>query len=60
MSQLNGKGPEGKGSGTGRSLGKCKKDSPKEDIKILGTGQALRRKTGGGKGHGKRLRSGLN
>ncbi len=57
---MNGTGPEGKGSGTGRNLGKCRKDSSKEITENLGTGQGLRRKAGGGQGQGKRLKSGLN
>lgn len=56
MPHLNHTGPEGKGPGTGRGLGKCKnaKDGTAED---LGKGQGLKRKSGGGEGQGKRLKS---
>lgn len=57
MPQMNGTGPDGRGPGTGRGLGKCKKNSPDELLKSLGKGQGKRRKTGGGKGEGKRLKS---
>lgn len=56
MPHMNGTGPDGKGSGTGRDLGKCKSDSRKEGEKSLGKGMAKRRKEGGGEGMGKRLR----
>ena len=59
MPQLDGTGPEKKGSKTGRGLGKCK-EIPKEGVlEKLGTGMGLRRKSGGGQGQGKRLKSGL-
>ena len=56
MPQLDRTGPAGKGSGTGRRLGKCstKPDGSKED---LGKGMGLKRKSGGGKGKGQRLKS---
>jgi hypothetical protein len=60
MPHLNGNGPENQGSQTGRGLGQCGKVSDIEAIKILGKGMGLRRKSGGGQGHGKRLKSGLN
>jgi len=59
MPQINGTGPEGKGPKTGRGLGKCKKNSSKEEINKLGKGLGMRRKSGGGTGKGKRARSGL-
>jgi hypothetical protein len=59
MPQINGTGPEGKGPKTGRGLGKCKKNSFVEEISKLGKGLGKRRKSGGGTGKGKRLRSGL-
>ncbi|HNX89519.1 MAG TPA: DUF5320 family protein [Paludibacteraceae bacterium] len=47
MSRLNGKGPENKGSGTGRSLGNCCKNSEKNSTKYkLGQGMGKRRKAG--------------
>jgi len=59
MPKMNGSGPEGKGPKTGRGLGNCKKKSSKEEINKLGKGLGMRRKSGGGTGKGKRLRSGL-
>lgn len=58
MPQMDGTGPEKKGSKTGRGLGKCKEVPNKETIEKLGTGMGLRRKSGGGQGQGKRLKSG--
>ncbi len=58
MPKMNGTGPEGKGPKTGRKLGKCSTDSSKEDAKKLGKGLGMRRKSGGGTGKGKRLKSG--
>ncbi len=46
MSKLNGKGPENKGSGTGRKLGKCSHLSENEKTEKLGKGMGLRRKAG--------------
>lgn len=54
MPQLNGTGPEGKGAGTGRALGRCKKNSFQDLLVRLGKGMGMRRKKGGGKGQGKR------
>ncbi|MDO9338916.1 MAG: DUF5320 domain-containing protein [Bacteroidales bacterium] len=59
MPQINGTGPEGKGPKTGRGLGKCKKNSSEGEINKLGKGLGKRRKSGGGTGKGKRLKSGL-
>jgi len=59
MPRMNGTGPEGKGSGTGRGLGKCKKTPQEELLHKLGKGMGLRQKSGGGKGQSKRLKSGL-
>ncbi len=56
MPKMNGKGPEGKGSETGRGLGKCKEHDEKELLEKLGKGQGKRRKEGGGEGQGKRLK----
>ena len=55
MPKMNGTGPEGKGSKTGRGLGKCKKSSSDKNEKI-GTGMGKKRKSGGGEGRGKRLK----
>ena len=57
---MNGTGPENRGSKTGRGLGRCGGVSAQEAIEKLGKGMGLRRKAGGGKGKGKRLRSGLD
>jgi len=46
MSKLNGKGPENKGSGTGRKLGKCNNLSENEKALKMGTGMGKRRKAG--------------
>jgi hypothetical protein len=59
MPQMDGTGPEKKGSQTGRGLGKCRTVTDAEAIEKLGKGMGLRRKSGGGQGDGKRLRSGL-
>lgn len=57
MSQMNSKGPENKGSKTGRKLGKCKKTEEElEDLGEIGIGDAKRHLSGGGVGKGKRLR----
>ncbi len=53
---MNGTGPEGKGSKTGRGLGKCTKTTPEELNEKLGKGLGKRRKAGGGEGRGKRLK----
>jgi hypothetical protein len=58
MPNMNGTGPEGKGSGTGRKLGKCSKTSVEEKLKSLGKGMGQKRHSGGGEGKGKRLKSG--
>lgn len=58
MPKLNGTGPEGKGSGTGRGLGNCKNKSDDEKLQKLGKGIGKKRKSGGDKGKGKRLKSG--
>ncbi len=59
MPQLDGTGPEKQGAKTGRGLGKCSKEPKDEVLEKLGTGMGLRRKSGGGEGQGKRLKSGL-
>jgi hypothetical protein len=59
MPQLDGTGPEGKGTGKGRKLGQCSPLTDEEKLQNLGKGVGKRRKTGGGQGKGKRLRSGL-
>ncbi len=60
MPKLDGTGPNGTGSGSGRKLGKCNETPAEEKLKKLGKGMGARRKTasGEGAGKGKRLRSG--
>jgi hypothetical protein len=59
MPQMDGTGPDKKGAQTGRGLGKCRNVSENEALEKLGKGLGLRRQAGGGKGEGKRLKSGL-
>lgn len=56
MPQMNGTGPEGKGPKTGRRLGNCSKTPNEESSFQLGKGMGKRRKSGNGKGRGKRLK----
>ncbi|MCD6346886.1 MAG: DUF5320 domain-containing protein [Bacteroidales bacterium] len=56
MPNLNHSGPDGKGPRTGRQLGKCK-NKDEVDPDSLGKGRGLKRRSGGGQGQGKRLRS---
>jgi len=61
MAHLNHKGPENKGSQTGRKLGLCKNKLTKlesAEIKKLGKGQGKRRHNLNCKESGKRLNSG--
>ena len=55
MPKMNGSGPYGKGSKSGRGLGICKITGPDEFNEKLGKGMGTRRKSGGGKGKGRRL-----
>jgi len=57
MPKLNGTGPEGHGSQTGRKLGNCNEPLDEEKLKKLGKGMAKKRNSGGGTGRGKRLNS---
>lgn len=54
MPKLDGSGPDGRGSATGRRLGRCTVKKG-ETLQELGSGMGFRRKSGGGKGIGKRL-----
>jgi len=57
MPHLNGTGPNGEGSKAGRKLGECHKtEAEQKEVGELGKGQGKRRKSGGGTGHGKRLK----
>ncbi len=60
MPRLNGSGPEGQGPQTGRKLGRCSNATDEEKFQKLGKGMGLKRKAGGGKGLGKRLKSAEN
>ncbi len=60
MPHMNGTGPEGKGSSTGRKMGKCNNTTAEEALQKLGKGMGARRKNGGGTGKGKRLKNDQN
>lgn len=56
MSNIDHKGPEGKGPKTGRKLGKCHKtESEIKEQGTLGEGMGKQRHSGGENGMGKRL-----
>lgn len=57
MPNLDGTGPEGKGPKTGRKLGYGKQLDGNRLLEKLGKGLGLRRKSGGGSGKAKRLKS---
>ena len=59
MPQLDGKGPEKKGTRSGRGLGHCNTENDSEALNKLGKGMGLKRKSGGGKGKKRRLKSGV-
>jgi len=59
MPNLDGTGPESKGTKTGRGLGRCNHLDNANLLEKLGKGMGLRRKNGNnGKGQGRRLNSG--
>jgi len=58
MPKLDGTGPEGNGSRSGRKLGNCSIATNDEKLQKLDKGMGKRRNSGGGKGKGKRLKSG--
>lgn len=58
MPKMDGTGPEGQGSRTGRKLGNCSTSTDVEKQKKLGVGLGKGRKAGKNAGQGKRLRSG--
>ena len=58
MPKLNGKGPEGDGQTSGRRLGNCNAHDKKSLLENLGKGMGLKRKSGGGIGRKRRLKSG--
>ena len=61
MPKLNGTGPDGQGSDTGRKLGVCNiTDTEQKEKGELGKGQGKRRNAGGGKGKGRRLKYDAN
>lgn len=55
MPKLDGTGPKGEGSQSGRKLGKCSTATDDEKLQKLGNGMGKKRNSGGGKGKGKRL-----
>jgi hypothetical protein len=57
MPKLDGTGPEGEGSQSGRKLGKCCTDTESEKLQKLGKGLGKKRKSGKGVGQGKRLKT---
>ena len=59
MPKLDGTGPEGKGKGTGRGLGKCSDATDKEKLDKLGKGMGKKRNSCSEGGRGKRLAAGL-
>ncbi len=59
MPRMDGTGPKKGGKLTGRGLGHCSNLNKDEALEKLGKGLGLRRKSGGGEGQGKRLKSGL-
>lgn len=54
MPQMNGTGPEGKGSKTGRGLGRCKDKLPEDLLSRLGIGMGKRRQAGSRRIEGKK------
>ena len=58
MPHLNGTGPEGQGSKTGRGLGKCKRTPDEEALQRLGKGMGKKRNSTEGHGKARRLKSG--
>ena len=59
MPRMDGTGPENQGKQTGRNLGHCSNLTKEEALEKLGKGLGLRRKSGGGDGQARRLKSGL-
>lgn len=56
MPKMDGTGPEGKGTKTGRKLGSCEPLPENEKESKLGKGLGKKRHAGGGQGKGKRLK----
>lgn len=57
MPRMDGTGPAGHGSGTGRRFGKCKSAEQPQENNVLGKGLGKRRRSGGGDGLGKRFQA---
>jgi len=49
---MDGTGPSGKGSKTGRGMGRCGKNSGRTETTVPGSGSGRGRKAGGGRGQG--------
>ena len=56
---MDGTGPDGKGKGTGRKLGRCSAASDEEKLNKLGKGMGKKRNSCTEEGRGKRLNAGL-
>ena len=59
MPKMDGTGPDGKGKGTGRKLGRCSAASDEEKLTKLGKGMGKKRNSCTEEGRGKRLNAGL-
>lgn len=59
MPKLNGTGPDGNGSNSGRKLGLCDETNEDRDEERMGKGLGKGRKSSKGSGQGKRRKSGL-
>ena len=57
MPKMDGTGPEGKGSRSGRKLGECVDLVESEKLAKFGKGMGKKRKAGCGEGKSKRLRT---
>jgi hypothetical protein len=58
MPKMDGTGPNGQGSNSGRKLGNCSTSTDKEKQNKLGMGTGTGRQSGKNAGKGKRLQSG--
>jgi hypothetical protein len=59
MPRMDGTGPEGEGSRTGRGRGQYEENLNEKDMTRPGKRSGKRRKSGGGQGKGKRFQGGL-
>ncbi len=56
MPKMDGTGPEGKGTKTGRKLGSCESLPEEDQSTKMGKGQGKKKHAGGGQGKGLRLK----